>query len=540
MRDNQPNQGICSYLVEVFGEQEAKSRGVVLGYDHRKQGSLSSKRFAELAAAACLHAGFKVYLYRGFVATPMVPYAIEQRGCVAGVMVTASHNPKADNGYKLYWANGAQIIPPHDGAIAARILESLEPWADARYQDDLERVVYNHANLVDPTEELPAAYFKQVSASLCRFRDDNRESKMPIVYTAMHGVGHAFTSRSFAAFDLQPYVPTPEQLLPDPEFPTVAFPNPEEGKGALKLAMAAAEASGSRLVLANDPDADRLAIAEMNPATRQWKIFTGNEIGSLIGAWELEQHLRLHPDDKREDLYFVASTVSSKMLKAIAKAEGLRFEETLTGFKWMGNKTDELRKAGKTVLLSYEEAIGFCVGDAVKDKDGVSAAAVVAEMAVHLDKYANGKTLTQRFEEMCDRYGHFVTRNGYVICHEPAKIAAIFERLRNDGKYWEACGEYAIESIRDLTTGFDNAQPDNKAVLPVSSSTQMITYTFANGCVATLRTSGTEPKLKFYVELAGRSGQPRPEVEREADKQVWEIINQMLEPEKHGLAPPTL
>jgi phosphoglucomutase/phosphopentomutase len=455
-------------------------------------------------------------------------------------MVTASHNPKQDNGYKLYWANGAQIISPHDAQIARRILDDLAPWAGAGY-DDPERVVYGHALLEDPTEDVPRAYFRQLRGSLCRFPEENRESALPIVYTAMHGVGHAFTSRSFEAFGLPAYVPTKEQLLPDPEFPTVAFPNPEEGKGALQLAMATAEAHGARLVLANDPDADRLAVAEMDPVTRRWKIFTGNEIGTLLGVWELEQHLRLHPDANRADLYFVASTVSSKALKAVAKAEGLRFEETLTGFKWMGNKTDELRnRDGKTVLLSFEEAIGFCIGDLVKDKDGVCAAAVVAEMAIWLDRHVNGQTLTQRLEELCTRYGHFVTRNGYIKVYDPATVAAIFERLRNGGQYWDACGEYAIESVRDLTTGFDSAQPGNKAVLPVSKSTQMITYTFANGCVATLRTSGTEPKLKFYVELAGRAGQPKADVEREADKQVREIVDRMLEPEKHGLAPPTL
>lgn len=463
------------------------------------------------------------------------PWCVEQKGCAAGVMVTASHNPKADDGYKLYWANGSQIIPPHDGNIAARIQDNLAPWRVYDPEVDLANPAFASL-LEDPTEELTAAYFAKVGGSLCRFRDENRASTLPITYTAMHGVGHAFTSRSFAAFDLPPYIPTEAQLLPDAEFPTVAFPNPEEGKGALKLAMETAEAHNSRLILANDPDADRLAVAEQDPATKQWKIFTGNEIGTLLGHWELEQHLRLHPDADRADLCFVASTVSSKQLRAIAQAEGLGFEETLTGFKWMGNKTDELRRAGKTVLLSFEEAIGFCVGELVKDKDGVCAAAVFAEMAGELSR--RGETVAQHLDALNAKYGHFVTRNSYVKCYDPPTIARIFERLRNGGKYWDACGDFAIAAIRDLTTGYDSSQPDHKAVLPVSAATQMITYSFANGCVATLRTSGTEPKLKYYVELAGRVGQSRDEVTRELETQVAQLVELMLQPEANGLERP--
>ncbi|RLN88079.1 hypothetical protein BBJ28_00015457 [Nothophytophthora sp. Chile5] len=532
----QTTQGICKYLTRVFGDQ-AKRMGVVVGYDHRQQGSLNSKRFAELTAAVCVHYGIKVFLYEGFVATPLVPFCIEQKGCAAGVMVTASHNPKADNGYKVYWSNGSQIIPPHDAGIAAEIESNLAPWRI--YDDSLEALKLSHpALLEDPTQELTKCYFELLRARLCRFPEANASTKLKIAYTAMHGVGHAFTSRSFATFSHQPYVPVQAQLLPDPEFPTVAFPNPEEGKGALKLAMETAEANGARLILANDPDADRLAVAERDPNSKSgWRIFTGNEIGVLLGCWELEQHLRLHPDCDRKQLYLIASTVSSKMLRAVAQAEGLNFEETLTGFKWMGNKTFELREAGKTVLFSFEEAIGFCVGDIVKDKDGVAAAAVFAEMAVQLEARRH-ITVAQHLTALYERYGHFVTQNHYVKCYDPEKTRAIFTRLRNNGEYWPKCGDFVIAHVRDLTTGYDSAQPDKRAVLPVSSSSEMITYTFANGCVATLRTSGTEPKLKYYVELAGRVGQTREEVAKELKLQVQQIVELMLQPEANGLEQP--
>uniref|UniRef100_A0AAV1VDX1 Phosphoglucomutase n=1 Tax=Peronospora matthiolae TaxID=2874970 RepID=A0AAV1VDX1_9STRA len=529
----QTSQGLCTYLVKQLGEQ-AKLMGVALGYDHRQQRSLSSKRFAELTASVCLHRGFRVYLYEDVVATPLVPFCVEQKGCAAGVMVTASHNPRADNGYKVYWSNGCQIIAPHDEGIAHEIVANLAPWR--RYDESREQLQEMFpALLEDPSDELIQRYFARAGTELCRFPEANASTTLTIAYTAMHGVGHVFTSRTFAAFKHKEYVPVQAQLLPDPEFPTVAFPNPEEGKGALQLAMETAEASGARLILANDPDADRLAVAERDADSESgWRIFTGNEIGVLLGHWELEQYVRLHPDCDRKQLYFVASTVSSKMLRAVAETEGLNFVETLTGFKWMGNKTAELREAGKTVLFSFEEAIGFCVGGLVKDKDGVIAAAVFAEMAVQLEA-TKQMTVAQHLNALYGRYGYFVTQNHYVKCYDPVKIRAIFERLRNGGKYWDSCGDYAISHVRDLTTGYDSSQPDKRAVLPVSSSTEMITYTFANGCVATLRTSGTEPKLKYYVELAGRVGQTCEEVTVELRKQVTQVVQQMLQPRENGL-----
>ncbi|CAH0514158.1 unnamed protein product [Peronospora belbahrii] len=333
----------------------------------------------------------------------------------------------------------------------------------------------------NPMDELMKLYIEQARTRLCRYPESNASTTLKVAYTAMHGVGHAFLSRLFAASQHKEYIPVQAQLLPDPEFPTLAFPNPEEGKGALQLAMETAKANGARLILTNDPNADRLAVAERDPNSESgWRIFTGNEIGLLLGCWELEQYQRLHPDCDRKQLYFVASTRSSKMLRAVAQAEGLNFEETLTGFKWMGNKTAELRDAGKIVLLSFEEAIGFL--EATKNT-----------------------TVGEHLDALYERYGYFLTQNHYVKCNGPVTIRAIFECLRNGGRYWESCG-FAITHVRDLTTGYDSSQPDKRAVFPVSSSTVMITYPFANGCVATLRTSGTEPKLKYYVELAARVG----------------------------------
>ncbi|CAH0484925.1 unnamed protein product [Peronospora farinosa] len=279
----QTSQGICKYLMKQLGKC-VTTRGIAVGYDHRKQDFLTSKRFAELTAAVCVHYGIRVYLYEDFVATPLVPFCIEQKNCVAGIMVTASHNPKTDNGYKVYWGNGSQIIPPHDEGIANEIMKNLAPWR--RYDGSLAELKKTFPTLIEnPGDELIKLYFEQARARLCRFPEANTNTTLKIAYTAMHGVGHAFTSRSFAAFQHKEYVPVQAQLLPDPDFPTVAFPNPEEGKGALQLAIETAEANGASLILANDPDADRLAVAERDPSSKSgWRIFTGNEIGVLLGS----------------------------------------------------------------------------------------------------------------------------------------------------------------------------------------------------------------------------------------------------------------
>ncbi|CAJ1397393.1 unnamed protein product [Effrenium voratum] len=365
----QTTQGVCAYLESRLGE--AAPRRVCVGFDHRAGAGCTSRSFALQVAKVFLQRGFDVWLYRDFVATPLVPWAMERRGCCCGVMITASHNPKLDNGYKLYWSNCAQIIPPHDAKVAALIEENLEPWS----QEALE--VLEHPRCKDPVGEgLLEDYFH----SLRRLKSAAPGKDLPVVYTAMHGVGRPFVERAFEAFGHRRPQVVAEQGDPDPEFPTVAFPNPEEGKGALALAFDLAAASGCDLVLANDPDADRLAAAERQPGGA-WHVFTGNELGALLGHWAWRLWRQSHPDQSPDKVCMVASTVSSKFLGRVAATEGFRFVETLTGFKWMGSKSGSLRDQGFEVIFAFEEAIGFCVGDLVKDKDGISAAAVFVDMA---------------------------------------------------------------------------------------------------------------------------------------------------------------
>ena len=499
----QATQGLCQYLVSSSsgGLAELRERGVALGFDHRAVPNLgiSSARFAALAAQVFLSREVPVKMVacggaaRGspfaFSCTPMVPFAVKTLGCAAGVMVTASHNPKEDDGYKVYWGNGSQIIPPHDKGIAADIEKAQEPWDfDAYSRCDLESIL-SSALVEDVTATLSEQYFAEMSASLCYHRagegeDDDGRSEFSPTYTAMHGVGHAWVKGAFKSFGLLEPVPTKEQVDPDHTFPTVAFPNPEEGEGALKLSMATAERSGSNLVLANDPDADRLAVAERDAGTGKWTIFTGNEIGLLLAWWQWHNHCS-GAGKAEEKVAMLASTVSSKALGAMAEKEGFLFEDTPTGFKWLGNRSLALRKEGYKVLLSYEEAIGFCLGDVVCDKDGVSAAAAFTEMAWWLQKKDGGKTVVAKLAELRERYGHFVSNNSYVFCRDPALIGAIFSRLRTasmedgggsssssssssaggeqghrfGGRYWEKLGRFEIDDVRDLTgEGYDSRE----------------------------------------------------------------------------------
>lgn len=520
----QTSQGLLKYLEQTLGDS-AKSRGIVVGYDHRKNKSLSSLSFARITAAVFLSQGYKVYLLEDLVATPMVAFGVTELNCAAGIMVTASHNPKRDNGYKVYWGNGAQIVPPHDSGIANAINENLAPWQEY----DLSGVT-KHPLAQDVTASLADTYFAKVS-SLCAEKALNQASSMKIVYTAMHGVGLQWIKRSFAGFGHPEMLAVPSQAEADPEFPTVSFPNPEE-KGALDQAMSYAESVGAKLIIANDPDADRLAAAEFQPNTGKWHLFSGNEIGVLLGQWQIMQWKKT----QNGRAAVLSTAVSSRMLKKVAEVEGVQYCDTLTGFKWIGNRSLELQKEGVSVLFSYEEALGYCVGDVVCDKDGVSAAAVFAEMAHVLEN--RGSSIYEHLETLQKTYGKFMSYNSYVICHDPRLTDRIFERLRKGGPgegYWEECAGAKIAAIKDITVGYDSTSADKKSDLPMTPESHMIMYTFDNGVSVTLRTSGTEPKIKFYTELAGSANDSAESIKNQLSTFVDNLVDEMLQPTENGL-----
>jgi len=388
----QTAQGICAYAVEQFGIELLRKQGVIFGYDHRQKSEIdiSSKRFAEISAAVFLSQGVPVYLFSEIVATPFVPFGIVRKQCCLGVMVTASHNPKDDNGYKIYWNDGVQITPPHDTGISKAISENLEPWeAVTQKLVGFKNEAVNEQT-EDPTAELTSDYYKHNKELLCRHPEGS--DQFEIVYTAMHGVGYKWAKLTFEAFDLPPFIPVKAQVEPDPSFPTVRKPNPEE-KGALDEAKRVATSSGrecNKLILANDPDADRLAVAEYDASSKTWSEFSGNEIGIMFAHWQWINRSRTGEETDPQKYAMLTTAVSTQMLSRMAEVEGFRYEETLTGFKWLGASAGKLAKEGLKVLFCFEEAIGYCLSDRVFDKDGLTAAAAFAELAVRSSRLLHG------------------------------------------------------------------------------------------------------------------------------------------------------
>lgn len=523
----QASQGICARLMR----DPHPAMSIVVGHDHRH----NSVQFAQLTAAVFLAKNIRVHYFPAHVHTPLVPFAVTHFGAACGIMITASHNPKKDNGYKVYWQNGCQIIPPLDSEIAQCISDNQIPWT---WDYNL---VSTSPLVSDPTTEATNSYFAKVKA-LSVFGSANQSQHVKFAYTPMHGVGLLFAQKAFSILGLHDFYPVPEQMHPDPEFPTVAYPNPEEGQGALALAQICADRNSASVIFANDPDADRLAVAEK--VDGEWRIFNGNQIGIILASFALDRTKKMHNGFYFSNLGVIPSntavlntTVSSHMLQAMAEDENITFEETLTGFKWLGNRTLQLRYQGKDVIFAYEEAIGFMVGDFVADKDGVSAMAVFAEWTNYL--YSTEKTLSSHLTSLYEKYGFWVSNNGYFICHDPATIKLIFNKIRHGSngpektlQYPSTIGGSKVVSIRDLTAGFDSSTTDNKPTLPTSSSSQMITFTLENSCVITLRTSGTEPKIKYYTEFKGNSLE---QATASLAKVVAGMIEELLQPKQNSL-----
>ncbi len=554
----QTTQGLAKYLQECFGDEEAKKQGVVIGYDHRAvantdpegaPSSLSSQTFSRQCAAAFLEAGFKVYMLEQLVPTPFVAFGVTHLQCCCGIMITASHNPKADNGFKVYWSNGAQIIPPHDTGISRHIEENLRPWPAAGY-DLSEQAVMGHALTEDATEKVSNAYYAALmtlqGACAKTAAVPASGSAVKIAYTAMHGVGGKWIGKAFemyhpgstggkGAIDL---LNVPSQFEPDPEFPTVVFPNPEE-KGALDQAQAFASSQDCGFIIANDPDADRLAVAEWDAANSKWKVFSGNNLGVLLAHWQIMQYKKGPANVNGAAV--LTTVVSSRMLKAIAAAEGITYSDTLTGFKWIGNRALELKAQGMSVLFSYEEALGYCTGDILCDKDGVSAACVFAEMKLHLASLSTPLTVQDHLQNLYGQYGEFVSFNSYVFCHDKPLIADIFARLRKGNgvdNYWAECAGCTITSIHDITNGYDSSTANKVSALPATPGSEMIMFEFSNDVSITLRTSGTEPKIKFYTEIQGKAGDTTEQLTSKLVSFVEDVIEDMLQWKVHNLARP--
>ncbi|KAF8841010.1 hypothetical protein BDN67DRAFT_950632 [Paxillus ammoniavirescens] len=493
----QASQGLCAYVLKHVAN--AASRGIVIGHDHRH----NSKKWARLTAAVFTSHNVRVYSLRGLVHTPLVPFSMKRLNAACGVMVTASHNPKDDNGFKVYWENAVQIINPHDMGIAQAILDNLEPGINDNFD------VYASPLCLDRTDEMKESYFALINA-MANPKSRVALSPVKFVNTSMHGVSDVFASEVFRRANFEPYIAVEEQRVPDPDFPTVPFPNPEE-KGALERAILTAMQSGADYVLAQDPDADRFSAAERG-TDKSFTIFTGDQLGSLFASRVLDTYKASgKPLDK---LAMVASTVSSKMIEAMAHSEGFKFVDCLTGFKFIGNTALELERAGYEVPFGYEEAIGFMFGSEIRDKDGIAATLMFAELATELRR--QGLTVREYLTGLYQKYGYFETRNNYFICSDPVKVDRIFARLRSfervshasKQQYPASIAELAVTSVVDLTAnhGYDsNNAPTYVPRLPLSSG-HMIQFRAQSAevsVVLTIRTSGTEPKIKYYLEGSG-------------------------------------
>jgi len=474
--------GLATHLLNDAGAEAAK-RGIVIGYDGRRM----SRAFAEETARVLAARGIVSHLSTTVCPTPVCAFAVGRLGAAAGVMVTASHNPPEYNGYKAYWGNGAQIIPPHDTGIAAAI--DAAPAAKDVPSMPLEEA--REAGLVrDVPADLEESYLAGVQA-LALGKPGDRGA--PIVYTAMHGVGDRLAREALRRAGFASVTSVPEQAEPDGAFPTVAFPNPEE-KGALDLAQALAAKLGADLIIASDPDVDRLAVAVRPKGGDRLVQLTGNQVGVLLG------HYLLTEGPAKEKPLVVTSCVSSPQLGAIAEALGARCEETLTGFKWITNRAMELEAAqGYAFVFGYEEALGYTVGTLVRDKDGISAALLFAELFAA--RRAEGKTIFDELERIARAYGYFASGQLSVTMKGAdglAKIRAVMDGLRKERL--DRIGPLAVVATSDVKTGRRTARDGSVTELALPPSDVLI-FGLEGGSRLIARPSGTEPKLKIYFDV---------------------------------------
>lgn len=445
--------GLAAYLHQTGAGPGAS---VVIGYDARH----NSEVFARDTAEVMTGAGIRAFVLPRPLPTPMLAYAIRDLGCAAGVMVTASHNPPQDNGYKVYLGDGSQIVPPADTDIAACIAQ-VGALADIPRGDAGEIL----------GEDLVERYEATVAA-LVRDGDPAPRRDLAIVYTPLHGVGGTTVQRVLDLAGFNPPHEPPAQAEPDADFPTVAFPNPEE-PGAMDLAMALAAEVGADLVVANDPDADRCAVA-LPPASSStghgWQMLRGDEVGALLAA---------HLLGKGKQGVYAQSIVSSSLLGKMAASAGQPHQETLTGFKWIG------RIPG--LAFGYEEALGYCVDpEHVKDKDGVSALLLVCEIAALVK--SQGRTLRSVLDDIARTHGLHATDQLSVRFTDLAQIPATMARLREAPP--TSLGGLAVERVDDLSLGTPDLPP-----------TDGLRYSLADGARVIVRPSGTEPKIKCYLEV---------------------------------------
>ncbi len=485
-------QGLANYIKKMGGQE----KGVAVSYDCRK----FSPEFADETARCLAANGIKAYVFDELRPTPELSFALRKFGCIAGVMITASHNPPEYNGYKAYWEDGAQVTPPHDNGIIGEV-KAITDYHDVK---TMSKEDAQAAGLyITIGKDVDDAYMEELKKQIIH-PDVIKEmaEKFTIVYTPFHGTGNIPVRRVLKELGFTNVYVVPEQELPDPEFTTLDYPNPEDPK-AFELALKLAKEKNADIVLATDPDADRLGVYALDTKSGEYVPFTGNMSGMLIGEYIL--HERTATKTMPENPAFVTTIVTTNMAKAVAESYGLKYIEVLTGFKYIGEQIKFFEENNSyNYVFGLEESYGCLAGTHARDKDAVVAVMMLCELAAFYKK--QGKTIWDAMVEMYEKYGYYkegqysITMKGIEGAKE---IAALMDKLRNDPP--KTFGDWKVEEFRDYKTGKTlniATGQEGSTGLPESN---VLYFALDNDSWCCARPSGTEPKIKFYMGVKGTS-----------------------------------
>lgn len=508
-------QGLANYILK----NGAEGRGVAIAYDSRRM----SPEFADESALCLAANGIKAYVFESLRPTPELSFAVRKLNCIAGINITASHNPPEYNGYKVYWEDGAQITPPHDTGIMAEV-EAVTDYATVKTMS-LEAA--KEAGLYEVIgEAVDDAYMEELKKQVIH-QDaiDQMNKDLKIVYSPLHGTGNIPVRRILKELGFENVYVVKEQELPDGNFPTVSYPNPE-AKEAFELGLKLAKDVDADLVLATDPDADRLGVYVKDTKSGEYKVLTGNMSGCLLADYEISQTKAVKGLPK--DGCLIKSIVTSNMAKAIAESYGVKLIDVLTGFKFIGQQILEFEKTGiGTYLFGFEESYGCLIGTYARDKDATVATMALCEAAAYYKTL--GKTLWDAMIDMYEKYGYYkddiqsITLKGIEGLE---KIQNILETLRKEppaeiGGYGvQRARDYKAGTIKDLRTG-----ETSDTGLPASN---VLYYELENDAWVCVRPSGTEPKVKFYYGIKGNSLENADEISAKMGASVLEMIEKML------------
>lgn len=485
-------QGLANYILE----QGTQDKGVAISYDSRRM----SKEFSLLTALILNANGIKTYLFENLRPVPELSFTVRKLKCTAGVMITASHNPPKYNGYKVYWDDGAQIVEPRDKEIIAKVraVESFSEIKEISKEEAIEKGLFNVIGTEMDDEYISVLKSKILNPEIVK----EQGKKLKVVYTPLHGTGNTIAGRLFKEIGMENVYVVPEQKDPDGEFPTVSYPNPED-KAAFKLALELAKKEDADVVLATDPDADRLGIFAKDAKTGEYMEYTGNMSALLIAEYRIEQ--MKEKGILPEDGMFITTIVSSDLAKAIAKYYNLECIEVLTGFKNIGRiMRQEEEKNGMKYVFGFEESYGCLIGDYARDKDGIAAVMALCEAACY---YASkGKTLWDAMEDIYKKYGYYKEAQVSIVmegAEGAEKIKEMMTNMRNTPV--EKIGEYKVltfkdvekDYVKDMVTG-----EESKIGLPKSN---VLYYALEDNNWCCVRPSGTEPKIKLYMGVKGTS-----------------------------------